>query len=122
MKDLKRKEIKLENDSKKVDEVEINPSGYERVTEKLSIAVPTQLLLKPTGLTIYIGQRLRILLRDGTVIVGTVQRRLFNFLHLVNVEETGRDFALTADWCDVDLGTIARVYPATAKVEPVSKM
>jgi hypothetical protein len=64
---------------------------------------------------------LRILLHDGTVVVGTLQKRLLNYLHLVNVGETGRDFTLAADWCDVDLGTIAPVYPATAKVEQFSK-
>ena len=122
MKDLTRKEIRPKNHSRKAGEVEPNPSGYERVTEKLSMSVPTQPLLRPTGLTAYIGKRVRLLLRDGNVVVGTVQNRVFNYLHLVNVEETGKDdFKLTADWCDVDLGTIARVYPATARVESVSK-
>jgi hypothetical protein len=121
MKDNRRKEIKPKNHLTTPDPTEINPLGVERVTEKLSIPIPVQPLLRPTGITIYIGQRVRILLRDGNVIVGTVQKRLFNYLHLVNVEETGRDFKLTADWCDVDLGTIARVYPATAKVEQISK-
>ncbi len=95
--------------------------GQERVTEKLSIGVPTQPLLRPTGLTTYLGQRVRLLLRDGSVIIGFLQKRLWNYVHLLNVEETGKDFKLTADWCDVELGTIARVYPATAKVEQVQR-
>jgi hypothetical protein len=91
----------------------------ERVTEKLSISVPTQPLQRPTGVLAYAGQRVRLLLRDGSVVVGFLQRRLWNYIHLLNVEERGRDFTLTADWCDVEIATIVRVYPATAKVEQV---
>ncbi len=121
MKDDKRGKIKLKNslENSKLDE--IAPLRQERVTEKLSISVPTQPLLRPTGLMTNIGQRVRLLLRDGTVVVGFLQKRLWNYVHLLNVEETGRDFKLTADWCDIDSGSIARVYPATARVEPVSK-
>ncbi len=93
----------------------------EQIQEKLSISVPVQPLLRPTGLMTNIGQRVRILLRDGSVIVGFLQKRLWNYVHLLNVEETGRDFRLTADWCDIDIGSIARVYPAAAKVEQISK-
>ncbi|MGO9378497.1 MAG: hypothetical protein ACLP29_08075 [Dissulfurispiraceae bacterium] len=91
----------------------------DRITEKLSIAVPTQPLLRPTGLMTNIGQRVRLLLRDGTVVVGFLQKRQWNYVHLLNVEEIGRDFKLTAGWCDVEIGSIARVYPATAKVEQI---
>jgi hypothetical protein len=115
MKDDKRKEIKPRNNS-------TTPGQEpERISEKLSIPIPVQPLLRPNGLMSYIGQRVRLLLRDGNVMVGLLQKRLWNFVHLLDVEETGRDFRLTADWCDVDLGTIARVYPATAKVEQISK-
>lgn len=93
----------------------------DQIAEKLSIAVPTQPLLRPTALLSYVGQRVRLLLRDGSVIVGFLQKRLWNHVHLVNIEETGRDFTLTADWCDVEISNIARVYPATAKVEPISR-
>jgi hypothetical protein len=121
MSDDKREKIKLRNNSTKPEQEEITPSGQERITEKLSISVPTQPLLRPTGLMTYMGQRVRLLLRDGSVIVGFLQKRLWNYVHLLNIEETGRDFRLTADWCDVDLGTIARVYPATAKVEQIQR-
>jgi hypothetical protein len=94
---------------------------HERIAEKLSISVPTQPLQRPTGVLAYAGQRVRLLLRDGSVIIGFLQRRLWNYVHLLNIEETGRDFKLTSDWCDVEIGTIARVYPAAAKVEQISK-
>ena len=44
-------------------------SPGERVTEKLSISVPTQPLQRPTGVLAYTGQRVRLYLRDGSVIV-----------------------------------------------------
>ena len=118
MKDDKRKEIKPKD---KLWQEETKPGRQERVSEKLSISVPVQPLLPPTGLMTNIGQRVRLLLRDGTVVVGFLQKRLWNYVHLLNVEEIGRDFKLTADWCDIDIGSIARVYPATATVEPISK-
>ena len=121
MKDDRRKELEPKNNSTTPDQVEISPSKQERIAEGLSIGVPTQPLLRPTGVLTYIGQRVRLLLRDGTVIVGFLQKRLWNYVHLLNVEETGRDFKVTADWCDVDLGTIARVYPAIARVEQISR-
>ena len=119
MKDDKRKELKPKN----IPELDQTTSPeQERVTEKLSISVPTQPLQRPTGVLAYAGQRVRLLLRDGSVIVGFLQKRLWNYIHLLNIEETARDSKLTADWCDVELGTIARVYPATAKVEQISKL
>jgi hypothetical protein len=121
MKDNRRKEIKPRTHSATTDPTETNPSEQEKVAEKLSISVPSQPLQKPTGIMNYFGQRVRLLLRDGSVIVGVLQKRLWNFVHMVDVEESGRGFTLTADWCDIELSTIARVYPATAKVEAVSK-
>jgi hypothetical protein len=121
MKDNRRKEIKPRTHSATTESPEINPSAQERVAEKLSISVPSQPLQRPTGITAYIGQRVRLLLRDGSVIVGVLQKRLWNYVHMVDVEETGRGFTLSADWCDVELSTIARVYPATARVEVVFK-
>lgn len=120
MSEDRRKEIKPKREAATQDLVE-TASGQERIAEKLSISVPTQPLLRPNGIMSYTGQRVRLLLRDGSVIVGTLQKRLWNYIHILNIEESGKDFRLTADWCDVDLGTIARVYPATAKAEPVSK-
>jgi hypothetical protein len=121
MKDIKRQEIKPRNSSSTLDPTEINPSEQERVAEKLSISVPSQPLQRPTGIMNYFGQRVRLLLRDGSVIVGVLQKRLWNYVHMIDVEESGQGFTLTADWCDIELSTIARVYPATAKVEVVSK-
>ncbi len=121
MTDYERKEMRPRNNSRISDQTQINPTEQERVTEKLSISVPTQPLLRPSGIMNYLGQRVRLMLRDGTVVVGLLQRRLWNFVHLVNIEETGKDFRLTADWCDIDLGSIARVYPATAKAEQISR-
>jgi len=118
MKNDKRNELKPKG---KPTQDETDNPGQERITEKLSISVPTQPLQRPTGVLSYIGQRVRLLLRDGTVIIGFLQKRRWNYAHLLNVEETGRDFKLTADWCDVELGTIARVYPATAQVVQNSK-
>ena len=53
--------------------------------------------------------------------MGFLQKRLWNYVHLLNIVENGRDFKLTADWCDIEIGSIARVYPATATVEQISK-
>lgn len=118
MKEDRRKEIKPKNKSR---QEETTPPGQERISEKLSISVPTQPLLRPTGILAYMGQRVRLLLRDGTIIVGFLQKRLWNYVHLLNVEEITRQERLTWDWCDVELGSIARVYPATAKVEQVQR-
>lgn len=104
-----------------VDSASLDQPEQERVTEKLSISVPVQPLQRPTGVMAYAGQRVRLLLRDGTVVIGFLQKRIWNYAHLLNVEETGKDFKITADWCDVDLGTIARIYPATAQAGPISK-
>jgi hypothetical protein len=118
MKDDKRKEIKPKN---KPGQEQNMPGKQERISEKLSISVPTQPLLRPTGILAYMGQRVRLLLRDGTIIVGFLQKRLWNYVHLLNVEEITREERLTWDWCDVELGSIARIYPATAKVEQVQR-
>jgi hypothetical protein len=107
MKDSKRKEIKPRTHSATTDPTEINPSEQEKVAEKLSISVPSQPLQRPTGIMNYFGQRVRLLLRDGSVIVGVLQKRLWNYVHMVDVEESGRGFTLRADWCDVELSTIA---------------
>src|SRR5208283_3077698 len=105
----------------KPDQVETTLSKQERIAEKLSISVPVQPLLRPTGLLAYIGQRVRLLLRDGTVVIGFLQKRQWNYVHLLNVEEITREERLTWDWCDVELSSIARVYPATAKVQQVQR-
>lgn len=121
MKENGRKEIKPKPTGDKPDQVEATLSKQERIAEKLSISVPVQPLLRPTGLLAYIGQRVRLLLRDGTVVIGFLQKRQWNYVHLLNVEEITREERLTWDWCDVELSSIARVYPATAKVQQVQR-
>ena len=107
--------------SEEIDLLSQDDQEQQRIAEGISIGVPTQPLLRPTGIMNYFGQRVRLFLRDGTVIIGFLQKRLWNYIHLLNIEETGRDFKLTADWCDIEIGTIARVYPASAKVEQISR-
>lgn len=103
------------------DLVSLDEKGQERVTEKLSIPIPVQPLQRPTGVMAYAGQRVRLLLRDGSIIVGFLQKRIFNFIHLLNIQEIGKDFKITADWIDIEIGTIARIYPATAQAETISR-
>jgi hypothetical protein len=124
MMDNRRKEIRPKNCATTLDQIESSAGFVEedRITEKLSIGMPTQSRLHPPSLTSYAGQRIRLLLRDGSVIIGLMQKRLWNYAHLSNVEEIGKDYRLAADWCDIELGTIARVYPANAKVEKISKV
>lgn len=90
----------------------------ERVRESLSISVPPARVPKPNpALLNFKGQRLRILLKDGVVLKGTPDRTLWDFLRLTNVQETGEDYELTADWIAIRDDTIARVYPANAKIQ-----
>ncbi len=124
MKDNKKDQpMKPKTSATSVDVEDISPveESQDRIAEKLSISVPTQPLLRPTGLGAFFGKRVRLQLRDGSVVTGFLQKRLFNYLHLLNVEEIGAGYKLTADWCAIDLGSIARVYPGNAKVELVSK-
>lgn len=93
----------------------------ERIAEERSVSVPTQPLLKPTGLGTFFGKSVLLLLRDGSIVPGLLQKRLFEFLHLLNVVEIGAGYKLTADWCAIDLASVARVYPAEAKIEKISK-
>jgi hypothetical protein len=92
----------------------------DRIEEKLSISVPTQPLLKPTGLGRYFNQRVRVLCKDGNVMKGFLQGRRFDYLHFLNIEETGGDEKTTADWCGVKIDGISRIYPGNAKVEKIS--
>ena len=121
MKDDKRGKIKPRNNSENSKQEESAPSGQERIAEKLSISVPTQPLLRPTGLGPYFGKQVRLLLKDGNVIKGFLQGRRWNYLNVLNIEETGKDEKLTADWCGVGVDGVARVYPGNAKVEKISK-
>jgi len=93
----------------------------DRVVEKLSLSVPTQPLLRPTGLGTFFGKWVRILLKDGSIVTGFLQKRLFDFVYLLTIVEIGAGYKLTADWCAIELGSIARAYPADAKVEQVPK-
>jgi hypothetical protein len=121
MNETNHKELKPRRKGERPNLELLDYGAEEPIAEKLSIGMPAQPRLHPPSLTSYVGQRIRLLLRDSSVIVGLMQKRLWNYAHLSNVEEIGKDYRLMADWCDVELGTIARVYPADAKVEKISK-
>lgn len=90
----------------------------ERVQESLSISVPPARVPKPNpALLNYRGQRVRLLLRDGVKVVGNPDRTQWDFFRLTNVQETGADYELTADWIAIRDETIARIYPADAKIQ-----
>ena len=93
----------------------------DRIAEKLSISVPVQPLLRPTGLGAFFSKRVRLLLKDGSIVTGFLQKRLFDFLHLLNIVEIGASYKLTADWCAIDIDSVSRIYPANAQVEQISK-
>ena len=93
----------------------------ERVTEKLSISVPTQPLLRPTGLGRYFNRNVRVLLRDGNTMSGFLQGRSWDYLHMLNFVETGKDERLTGSWCGVALDSVSRIYPGDVKVEKIPK-
>ncbi len=123
MKDKKDEPLKPKTSATPVDVEDISPveEPQERIAEKLSISVPVQPLLRPTGLGTFFGKWVRILLRDGSIVTGFLQKRMFNYVHLLNIVEIGGGYKLTAGWCAIDLGSIARVYPADAKVEEIVK-
>ncbi len=104
-----------------VEDISLLENKGDRIAEGLSISVPTQPLLRPTGLGPFFGKWVRILLRDGSIVTGFLQKRLFNFIHLLNITEIGASYKLTSDCCAIDLGSVARVYPANAKVEEFVK-
>ena len=117
MKNNERKEIKPKS---KPDPVDMTPPEQERIAEKLSISVPTQPLLRPTGLSRYFHQKVRLLFRDGNVMSGILQGRQFDYLNMLNVVETGKGEKLTADWCGVGLNSVSRIYPGNVKVEKIN--
>jgi hypothetical protein len=121
MKDKKEEPLKPKSSLPPGDEEDATEDAGDRIAEKLSISVPTQPLLRPTGLGAFFAKRVRLLLKDGSTVIGFLQKRLFDFLHLLNIVEIGKDYKLTADWCAIDLDSIARIYPADARVEQVSK-
>lgn len=104
-----------------VDDFSSAEDSQDRITEKLSISVPTQPLLRPSGLGRYFNKNVHILLRDGNIMDGFLQSRQWDYLHLLNIVETGKDEKLTADWCGVGVDGVSRIYPANAKVEKISK-
>jgi hypothetical protein len=112
------KKIKPKN---RLRQEEIQSGKQERIAEKLSISVPTQPLLRPTGLGRYFNRNVRVLFRDGNVMTGFLQGRQWDYLHLLKVVETGKDEKLTADWCGVALDSVSRIYPGNVKVEKISK-
>ena len=93
----------------------------ERVAEKLSISVPTQPLLRPTGLGRYFNKNVRVLLRDGNTTEGFLRGRSWDYLHMLNFVETRKDEKLTGSWCGVALDSVSRIYPGNVKVEKIPK-
>jgi len=93
----------------------------DRVAEKLSISVPTQPLLRPTGLGRYFNKNVRVLLRDGNTTEGFLQGRSWDYLHMLNFVETGKDEKLTGSWCGIALDSVSRIYPGDVKVEKIPK-
>ncbi len=90
----------------------------DRIREKLSMPSAISHVPKPNpALGNYRGHRVRLLLRDGVVLKGTPQRTEWDFLRLANIEETGDGYELTADWISIKSDTIARIYPANAKIQ-----
>ncbi len=123
MKDSKDEPLKPKTSTTpvEIDDLSSVEDAQERIAEKLSISVPVQPLLKPTGLGPYFGKWVRILLRDGSTVTGFLQKRVFGFVHLLNIVEVGAGYKLSASWCAIDLGSIARVYPNNANVEEIAK-
>lgn len=99
----------------------VTEEPQERVTEKLSLSVPTQPLLRPTGLGSFFGKWVRLLLRDGSIVIGLLQKRVYDFVHLLNIVEIGSGYKLTAARCAITIASIARVYPADAKIDEIPK-
>lgn len=52
---------------------------------------------------------------------GFLQGRQWDYLHMLNIEETGKEDRLTADWCGVEADSVSRIYPGNVKVEKISK-
>ncbi len=104
-----------------VDDINSVEEAGDRIAEKLSISVPTQPLLRPTGLSRYFGKNVRLLLRDGNVMKGFLQGRQWYILNMLNIEETGKGERLTAAWCGVEEDSVSRIYPANVKIEQISK-
>jgi len=92
--------------------------GQEQIREKLSVSVPAAPVPRPNpALLNYKGQRVRVVLRDGITLVGNPQRTEWDYLRLTDVQETGEAYELTADWITIKSDTIARIYPANAKIQ-----
>jgi small nuclear ribonucleoprotein (snRNP)-like protein len=98
-----------------------SPTQEDRIVESLAISVPPAKVPKPNpALALYRNQRLRLLLTDGVVMNGKLKGTQWDFLRLEGVEEIGKDYRLTADWCAVKSDSVVRVYPGNARVETTS--
>lgn len=90
----------------------------DKIQEKLSISVPRTNLPRPNlALDNYRGQRVRLLLKDGTVLIGTMDKPQWDFLCLRDVEEISKRGKLYADWIAVRSDSVVRVYPANAAIQ-----
>jgi hypothetical protein len=116
---IKPKAIKISE----VDELNFleDEKEQEKIAEGLSIGVPTQPLLRPTGLGRYFGKNVRVLLRDANVMEGFLKGRSWDYLHMLNFVETGKDQRIAGSWCGIALDSVSRVYPSDVQVEKISK-
>ncbi len=116
--------IRMQPATPKGDNLEFSDKQeQDRIKENLSYSVPVPPLPPAPKLALgrYVGKSVRLQLRDGSVLIGDLDLQRWDFLYLSNVEEIGKDYRLTADWCALDGDTVVRIYPATAKVEKISK-
>ncbi len=123
MKDEKQEPLKPKSSAPPVeaDDFSYAEDSQDRIAEKLALSVPTQPLLRATGLSRYFGQKVMLLLRDGNTMKGFLQGRQWYILHMLNIEETGNGERLTADWCGVEEDSVSRIYPANVKIEKISR-
>ncbi|MGO9018136.1 MAG: hypothetical protein ACLQVJ_07260 [Syntrophobacteraceae bacterium] len=124
MKDKKEEPLKPKTSLPpvEVDDFSTGEDSQERINEKLSISVPPARVPRPNpALAVYVGQRVRLKLKDGSVINGILRGTQWEFLRLDGIEEVEKDCKTTADWELVLADTVAKVYPANAKVKKISK-
>jgi hypothetical protein len=94
-----------------------HPARQERINEKFTIRVPSPKLPKPNrAIMQYIGKRVRILLKDGNILVGTPVRQQLDYIRLTNIDEISNGMIIKADWITIHPDSILRIYPANAVV------
>ncbi len=122
MKDEMKVQIKPKSSASLERAEELNNQTQDRITEKMSYSVPMAKLPQSPdpGLSGYVGKRVYLQLRDGSVLIGDMNTPQWDFLRLSDIEEIGKDYRLMAAWGAVRDDTVARVYPGNAKVEKLA--